>query len=59
MLKYILDKGFDVNLLNKMNGETALIRSVHYNMKEMVEFLLLFKPDLEIKSNYVQIKLKN
>jgi len=53
MLKFILDREFNINALNKFNGDTALIRSVHYNMREMVEFLLLYNPDLEIKNSYV------
>lgn len=63
MLKYIINKGYDINTKNKLNGETVLIRSVHYNMKNMVEFLLAYNPDLEIRSTHVFqilfISLKN
>ncbi len=55
MLKYILEKGYDIN--SNINGQTVINRSVHLNMQKMVEFLLEYNPDLEISSNFVIYKL--
>jgi len=53
MLKYILDQGYDINSTSKDSGLTVLNRSVYLNMKKMVEFLIQYKPDLEISSKDV------
>lgn len=53
MLKYILAKGYNINSTSKNSGLTVINRSVYLNMKKMVQFLLEYDPDLEIKSNDV------
>ena len=47
--KYLLDKGFDVNLHNR-NSEIALNYAVHRGNEEIVDLLLLYSPNLNLRS---------
>lgn len=48
--KYLLDNGFDVNFQTSF-CELPIIYAVFYNYKEIVDLLLEYKPNLELRSH--------
>jgi ankyrin repeat protein len=50
IIKYLLDNGYDINHFNG-HSDLALIYAVHYNYVEVVDLLLEYSPNLELKSN--------
>lgn len=48
LVRYLLRKGFNVDSRDCKNGETALIRAIHYNYYDIVKLLLEYNPSLKI-----------
>jgi ankyrin repeat protein len=53
IIKYLLDNGYDVNHFNE-HSDLALIYAVHYNYPDVIDLLLDYNPDLELKSKKLQ-----
>ena len=49
MVKFLLDNGYNINHSNE-HSDLALIYAVHYNYPDVVDLLLEYNPNLEIKS---------
>jgi len=56
LIKFLLSNGYNVNQRDKKNGETALIRAIHFNKLEIVKELLKYKPDFNLFHNEMKIK---
>lgn len=61
ILKYIIEKGYNINQQMSMTGDTALTRAVYMNNKILVNFLLNYDINLEIKTHvlFILYSLKN
>ena len=54
IIKYLLDKGFDINHRSKTN-DTPLLRSISANKIEALKLILKYNPDLKIENDIVII----
>lgn len=59
LLQFLLKHGFNVNLQNLKNGETALHRAIHFNKLDMVKAILEYKPDFETLSFQIKMRPMN
>lgn len=48
VIKYLLDSGYNVNYYNSYS-EIPLIYAVYYNFEEVVDLLLTYNPDIELR----------
>jgi hypothetical protein len=55
LVKYLLENGFNVDCKDAKNGETCLIRAIHFNRLEIVELLLSYNPNLNLTSKEMKI----
>ncbi len=50
ILEFLLNEGFDINLTNTRNGETAIFHAIHYNYEDIVDVLLKYNANLNVIS---------
>lgn len=58
IIEFLLDNGYDVNFRNTYS-DLPLVYAVHYNYEVIVDVLLRYSPDLELRSWKVLKFFKN